>query len=81
MLQQRKRASHTTLHQGFQTCAQASHRPSGQKHPPSQCLGCTQERGFDLGKRFKGEVTMAGKDKGKDCSVGTQDLTGKVNYQ
>lgn len=37
-----------------------------------------QERGFDLGKRFKGEVTMAGKDKGKDCSVGTQDLTGKV---
>jgi len=37
-----------------------------------------QERGFDLGKRFKGEVTMAGKEKGKDCSVGTQDLTGKV---
>ena len=37
-----------------------------------------QERAFDVGKRFEGEVTMAGKDKGKDCSVGTQDLTGKV---
>ncbi len=40
-----------------------------------------QERGFDVGKRFQGEVTMAGKDKGKDCSVGTQDLTGKVRLR
>lgn len=40
-----------------------------------------QERGFDIGKRFTGEVTMAGKDNGKDCSVGTQDLTGKVGHR
>ena len=37
-----------------------------------------QERGFDIGKLYKGEVSMAGKDQGKDCTVGTQDLSGKV---
>ena len=37
-----------------------------------------QERGFDIGKQFRGEVSMAGKDQGKDCAVGTQDLSGKV---
>ena len=68
------------MHQGCQTCAWASHRLCYQTHPLVQRLRCAQERGFDLGKRFKGEVTMAGKDKGKDCSVGTQDLTGKVVY-
>ncbi|CAK0782757.1 hypothetical protein CVIRNUC_005952 [Coccomyxa viridis] len=35
------------------------------------------ERGFDIGKQYKGELSMAGKDQGKDCSVGTQDLSGK----
>ena len=39
-----------------------------------------QERGFDIGKRYKGEVSMAGKDQGKDCTVGTQDLSGKVGH-
>ncbi len=48
--------------------------------PQLKFLGSAQERGFDLGKQFKGEVTMAGKDRDKDCSVGTQDLTGKVPY-
>ena len=37
-----------------------------------------QERGFDIGKLYKGEVSMAAKDQGKDCTVGTQDLSGKV---
>ena len=38
-----------------------------------------QERGFDIGQQYKGEVSMAGKDQGKDCTVGTQDLSGKVS--
>jgi hypothetical protein len=36
------------------------------------------ERELDLASRFKGQVTLAGKDKGVDCAVSTQDLTRKV---
>lgn len=36
------------------------------------------ERGLNVGSSFKGQVCLAGKDRGVDCLVGTQDLTGKV---
>ncbi len=35
------------------------------------------ERGLDT-SRFRGPVSLAGKDNGVDCVAGTQDLTGKV---